>query len=164
MGRHDIATQVLVEKLLRTDRGLDCQNGDNLRMGRLTKLDADLTERVAAVVRAGNSLLAATAVGIGERTLYRWLARGVRGGAANAPYRAFGTAVERARAEAEVILVARMSKAAAAGSWRAAAWLLERQYPDRWGPVGERAHVHDGEHDRGPHSLDALEPPGARRP
>jgi hypothetical protein len=24
--------------------------------------------------------------------------------------------------------------------------------------------VHDGEHDRGPHSLDALEPPGARRP
>jgi Transposase len=138
-------------------------------VARPTTLDTDLTERIAAVVRAGGTVeLAAVATGIGERTVYRWLQRGERTGAANAPYQAFRAAVERARAEAEVILVARMTKAAAAGSWRAAAWLLERQYPERWGPVGERARLRDVEHEHdddygGIDALDALDELRLRR-
>jgi transposase len=83
-----------------------------------TKLDDDVQARIAAVVRAGGTLaLAAQATGVGERTVHRWLARGERGGTANAPYRQFREAVERARAEGEGILVAQLSRAAAKGSW-----------------------------------------------
>jgi hypothetical protein len=39
--------------------------------------------------------------------------------------------------KAEVALVAGIS-VAAAGSWQAAAWLLERQHPERWGNLAER--------------------------
>ena len=46
-----------------------------------------------------------------------------------------------ARAEAEAILVGRVQKAASAGSWRAACWLLERQWPERWAPLAERAQL-----------------------
>jgi hypothetical protein len=48
-------------------------------------------------------------------------------------------AVHRARAGCEADLVARMTLAAHRGSWRAAAWQLERQYPERGPPASRRA-------------------------
>ena len=42
-----------------------------------------------------------------------------------------------AEATSEPRLVAYVARAAAAGNWRAAAWLLERRHPERWG-AGER--------------------------
>lgn len=41
----------------------------------------------------------------------------------------------RARAEGELRNVALIAQAARGGSWAAAAWLLERHYPERWGRV-----------------------------
>jgi hypothetical protein len=46
--------------------------------------------------------------------------------------------VEVARAEAEVRGIDRIAQAAGE-NWQAAAWLLERQYPDRWGRPALRA-------------------------
>jgi len=42
--------------------------------------------------------------------------------------------IAEAMAEGEAIQVARISEAGKT-SWRAAAWLLERVHPDRWGPT-----------------------------
>lgn len=64
--------------------------------------------------------------------------QGTRDGAKNKQYRDFRAAVERARAEAEATLVARVAKAAQNGSWSAAAWLLERRAPERWGKPSDR--------------------------
>lgn len=41
----------------------------------------------------------------------------------------------RARAEGEIRNVMLIAQAARQGSWPAAAWLLERHYPERWGRV-----------------------------
>lgn len=107
-------------------------------MARPSKLTLEVTETVCGMLRAGNHLEpSARAAGISESTLHSWIERGGRTGAANAPYRDFAEAVQKARAEGEahhVVLIAR----AAAKSWQAAAWLLERQYPERWGKVSDR--------------------------
>ncbi|HXF72327.1 MAG TPA: hypothetical protein VNO79_06935 [Actinomycetota bacterium] len=58
----------------------------------------------------------------------------------------FRDAVERALVEAEVADVALIERAAQEGHWQAAAWRLERMFPDRW---GRRRIEHTGE-DGGP--------------
>jgi len=45
----------------------------------------------------------------------------------------FSDALKRAMAECEVRDLGRIEKAAGAGVWQAAAWRLERRYPERWG-------------------------------
>jgi hypothetical protein len=90
-------------------------------------------------VRAGLPLaLAAPAAGVAERTVYRWLAHGRQSDRHHVLHRWLLAALEQARAEAEVDLVVAMRRAARRGSWKAAAWLLEREYPQRWGPPGKR--------------------------
>jgi phage terminase small subunit len=84
----------------------------------------ELAERLIAMLRAGNTVIAATsAVGISRQSFGTWMRRGARG---EHPFRLFRERVEQARAEAEVRHVTQI--AAAAGSdWRAASWMLERQ-------------------------------------
>jgi len=107
-------------------------------VGRKTKLDDELTGRLVALLRAGNYIVVACrAVGIGGTTYKQWMARGRSGKAADEPYRSFRERVEVARAEGEAVLAAEIAKAARS-SWAAAAWLLERQYPERWGRVSVR--------------------------
>lgn len=104
------------------------------RGGRPSKLTEELRERIVSLVAAGNPLsVAAEASGVARSTLHAWLKRGEGTGRGDAPYRVFVAAVEQARAQAESDLVAQMRKAAAAGSWKASAWLLERAAPARWG-------------------------------
>jgi hypothetical protein len=92
-------------------------------MARPTKLTIEVQDRVVALIRAGNTVqVAAQAAGICRRTFHLWMARD------DDPYRAFRAAVEQARADAEASLVAR----AARGNWRAAAFLLEQRFPERW--------------------------------
>jgi hypothetical protein len=50
-------------------------------------------------------------------------------------YQEFREAVEKAKAEAEVRDVTLIDKAAKDGSWQAAAWKLERKFPNKWGRV-----------------------------
>jgi hypothetical protein len=96
-------------------------------MPRPTKLTRETEARLVGGVQAGLTLtLACEVAGIAPRTLQRWMASPRR------EHRQLRAAVEQARAGCEADLVARMHRAALRGSWRAAAWLLERQAPERW--------------------------------
>jgi hypothetical protein len=50
-------------------------------------------------------------------------------------YSEFMEAVEKAKAQSEVRDVTLIEKAATDGSWQAAAWKLERKFPQKWGRV-----------------------------
>ena len=96
------------------------------------KLDPALTDRLVALIRAGNYLeVAATAAGIHRSTLHRWLRLGRE--QKRGRYRKFLNAVEKAQAESESRDVAIIAKAAS-DDWKAAAWRLERKQPRRYGP------------------------------
>ena len=113
--------------------------------GRPTKLNFDTHNKIITAIRAGNYIETAAAyAGIDKSTLYDWLKRGEREKQRVAqnprykirksekPYVEFSNAVEKALAEAEVRDVAIIAKAAEE-QWQAAAWRLERKFPDRWG-------------------------------
>ncbi|WP_259312421.1 hypothetical protein [Capillimicrobium parvum] len=125
------------------------------------RLNEQVREQVARTVRAGGSLeLAASIIDVTPRTIHGWMRRGERPGRSEAPYRALKEAVDQARAEHEAILTATVGKAATKGSWRAAAWLLERRYPERW---GRRPGEAEDDGDGGTDPLDALDEIAARR-
>ncbi len=100
-------------------------------IGRPTKLTPELQAKILTAVRAGNYVETAAAhAGINKATLYDWLKRGAD--EESGIYREFSNAIEKAWADAEVMDVLLMSKAAQE-NWQAVAWRLERRHPDRWG-------------------------------
>ncbi len=105
-------------------------------MARPSKLTAEVSEKIVRAIRAGNyPEVAAGHAGVHPATYYRWMERGALEGSApeDDPYRQFRSEVERAIADAEAAEVGLVIKAARDGDWRAAAWLLERRFGDRWG-------------------------------
>lgn len=113
--------------------------------GRPTKLTSEVQHRIVQAIQAGNYMETAAAyAGINKSTLYLWLKRGAREKErleknsrarmrkAEAPYVKFSNAVEKALAEAEMRDVMIIGKAASE-QWQAAAWRLERKFPQRWG-------------------------------
>jgi transposase len=87
---------------------------------------------------------AASAAGISRSTYYAWLARG-RGARdsrdsdrpveeSDLPFLDLLDAVEQATTAAEIAALETIGRASSEGSWRAAAWFLERRYPEKWGP------------------------------
>jgi hypothetical protein len=104
-------------------------------------LTPDRHRRIVDMIRLGSyAAVAATACGIGESTFYQWTKRGREaewnddGTLANQddrPYVEFAEAVKEAEAAAEVQSVGTIRQAGQQ-SWQAAAWYLERKYPDRW--------------------------------
>jgi hypothetical protein len=108
------------------------------KVGRRTLLTEQVADQLVAMLKAGNYVTVATrAVGVSRRTFSEWMRRGKSDAPADAEFRVLRERVTKARAEAEVRHVAQIS-AAATDSWQAAAWMLERQYPDRWGRVSVR--------------------------
>jgi hypothetical protein len=108
------------------------------KVGRKAALTDEVADRIVQLLRAGNYVeTAVAAAGVGRATFYEWLGRGDPDGTVGAdePFRAFRERVDHARAEGEARNVALIANAAAT-SWHAAAWMLERQYPDRWGKPG----------------------------
>ena len=102
------------------------------RPGLLTEEVADL---LVASLRYGNYVTVATrSAGINWDTFKGWMRRGATG---EEPYAQLKERVEKARAEGQVRLVAIVAKAAET-DWRAANWLLERQWPEQWGGVSVR--------------------------
>lgn len=115
------------------------------KRGRPTKLDERTQEKIISAIKAGNYIETAAAyAGISKNTLYEWLKRGEREKQrveksnkakikkSEEIYVIFTDAVEKALAEAEMRDVLIIGKAAEK-EWQAAAWRLERKFPDRWG-------------------------------
>lgn len=121
-----------------------------------TKLDEGKIEALAQYVRSGTyNAVAAENGGISERTFYYWLERGEK--ATKGIYFQFLHAIKKARADAETERVGKIREygmgtravekwtitrangdfeeheSYGTGNWQALAWLLERQYPERWG-------------------------------
>jgi alkanesulfonate monooxygenase SsuD/methylene tetrahydromethanopterin reductase-like flavin-dependent oxidoreductase (luciferase family) len=97
------------------------------------------------MLRVGNYLhVAIRAAGIARQTFDGWMTRGLSGLEADEPYRRLRDRVEQARAEGQARHVALVARAAT-DDWRAAAWLLERQYPAMWGAVSVRVRAEEPE-------------------
>jgi hypothetical protein len=104
---------------------------------RSTALTIDRHARFVALLRASNAFeTCARAVGVQPSTAKRWYSQGAQSGAVE-PFASFRTDCDRAEAEAEARAVALIASAAK-DSWQAAAWLLERQHPERWARVSQR--------------------------
>ena len=108
--------------------------------------DPLLTDQVRELIvrhlESGSSLeVAARAAGVARRTLQRWLAAGEEAEAAadgrelNAREQAYlelREAAGVARARSQVRALASIQKAGLDGSWQAAAWFLERVFPEEF--------------------------------
>ena len=103
------------------------------QIGRPSKLTPDVLELLVQMLRAGNYVgVSCHAARISRRTFSDWMKRGRSNAPEDSIYAEFRDRVEQARAEGEVRNVTSIASAARE-SWQAAAWLLERQYPERWG-------------------------------
>lgn len=111
-------------------------------MARPTELTAEVADRIAQLIRAGNwPETAAVAAGVSERSYYRWMARGERADAlresgkrvrrSDEPYRQFWQQIKRAERESEAIAVSHLTKAMPHAPTAVIAW-LERRFRDRW--------------------------------
>lgn len=102
---------------------------------------------ILKLLRAGNSrATTADAAGIDEESWAHWMS------AKSLRYRGFQNLVQKAEAEAEASLVAKVSRAANGGAWRAAAWLLERINPEDWAEPRKKADK-DADDDAAPNPL-----------
>ena len=98
-------------------------------IGQPPGLDKFVHDRLAEALRTGNTRIdAARYAGIGYSTFRSWMARGRTG---ERPYAAFVASMEKAEADAVIRNVAIIQKAAGV-SWQAAAWWLERKFPELW--------------------------------
>lgn len=89
-------------------------------------------------------------VNLPHRTYSRWMQQGQAEDDTDPDspptfYWHFWRSVMRAEAMFAMAAVALITQAARRGSWRAAAWLLERKYPDMWGPPRSRQRRSDDE-------------------
>jgi hypothetical protein len=97
------------------------------------ELTPERQQAICAAVAAGNNReTAAAAAGISERTLRRWLQDARRRGD-ESPFWPFLAALKKAEAEAVMGAITLINRAARKGAWQAAAWWLERKYPEHWG-------------------------------
>lgn len=104
--------------------------------GRPSKLTKEVHERIVSAVAKGCPLVsAAAAAGIGHTTVKTWMQKGET--QKSGGYAAFRADVVRAR-DVAVGQYVEMVNEAAVKDHRAAAWMLARLDPNRWGDPGKR--------------------------
>jgi transposase len=101
-------------------------------VGRPSKLTPERVARLIDALRAGHTREGAAALaGISRSTFNAWLAA-AKEPSADPELLSFLDAIKNAEIEAEDALLG-IIRAAAPKQWQAAAWILERRSPDRWG-------------------------------
>lgn len=106
--------------------------------------DPGVIETIVTLLAAGAFLeTAAATAGITSRTLRNWL-RYAREG--DERFQPAAAAILEACAAFEHVLIERV-RWAADTDWKAAAWLLEKRFPKRWGSIAQGEDI-DGEDDR----------------
>lgn len=120
--------------------------------GRRGKLTLEIQNNVCKYIRNGNYLqTAARLAGIHISTFHIWMNRGRE--EEEGIYVDFLEAVEKAESFAENQYLERIREAANGNSdikpiWNAAAWYLERKYPDKWGRRERLDLKHSGKFDQ----------------
>lgn len=99
-------------------------NGIMASGGRRTKFTAQVVERITTAIQLGATYEdACNYAGITYMTFNRWMKAKSK----------FCEAVKEAEGQATVQWLAIIQQEAIRGNWQAAAWKLERRYPDRYG-------------------------------
>ena len=107
------------------------------------RLTLELTEEICKLVRARVPPTVAASSLVSERVYFKWMQLGREGKRADCVR--FMQAVEKARAEAEIGSVVQVVTAAKdPRHWTAAAWMLERSWPERWARVERTEHTGEG--------------------
>lgn len=101
-------------------------------MSRQTSLTPAVQRKLVVLVTAGHTLNAAAVMcRLGPRTVREWFYAGKSGG--SPLHRAFRQAIKRAQSMHERRLLGRIDTAARDPKhWTAAAWILERRYPEKY--------------------------------
>lgn len=95
-----------------------------VKAGRRTKYTPETVSRIVEAVRLGATYeLAMAYAGIGHTQFHVWMNTKPE----------FAEAVKNAEGAAAVGWLAKIEQAAAEGNWQAAAWKLERRYPQLYG-------------------------------
>lgn len=126
------------------------------KIGRPTVLTKDIVDRVSGLIMAGAYIeTACAACGLAKKLYYEWLKLGEQRRQLaeqleteknskvindikekyrmiDPIYEQFSDAIQKAVVQAELRDLIRIDEAAVS-NWHAAAWKLERKYPDRWG-------------------------------
>jgi transposase len=102
------------------------------RRGPAPGITDELTARICSAIVVGATLDAAAAAnGVPHRTFFDWLARGRAEGAIPV-YRDFADQIEQALGRMQLQKLGLIDKATTK-EWTAAAWILERRFPDQFG-------------------------------
>ncbi len=97
-----------------------------------SKLTKELIKQAVKLVENGNNVKDIFgALNISDFSWYTWLQQGKQ--AKSGLKRELYEEVEKAERRAIMRNVAHIQRAAGEGNWQAAAWWLERKYPDDWG-------------------------------
>lgn len=103
------------------------------KVGAPTKFTPEIAENIIQSIRMGNYVdVAALCAGIQRDRLKEWLYKGANG---HRTYKQFTQDIQQAIAESEQRDLTLIDMAAMQGFWQAAAWKLERKFPNRWGKV-----------------------------
>ncbi len=115
---------------------------------RLTKFTADARRRFVEGIRLGATIsMACQFAGFGRSTFYKAMKMAQE--RPGSIYSDFVDEVERAKGQAAIGWLAKIEKSANEGSWQAAAWKLERRYPEDYGRRVQEL-KHSGQVDTGP--------------
>ena len=100
-------------------------------MPRKMKLTRELISEAEKWIKAGNfTTVVCQYLGIHQSTWYRWMAEGEK--AKKGIKKEFYDRIKKAESHSEMRNV-QLIQQAGNETWQAAAWYLERKFPDRWG-------------------------------
>jgi transposase len=93
-------------------------------MARKSKYTPEVVKKITDAIRLGATYeLAASYAGIAQSTFFEWMNTKPE----------FAEQVKEAEGAGAMQWLAKIEKAASDGNWQAAAWKLERRYPERYG-------------------------------
>jgi len=99
-------------------------------VGRPSKFTPAVVDKLTTAIRQGATYdLASKFAGIDYETFRDWRKQGDEG---VAKYSAFSVAVKQAEGDATMKWLSHVEDAAEGGTWQAAAWKLERRYPESY--------------------------------
>ncbi|MBX2987871.1 MAG: hypothetical protein KF802_08225 [Bdellovibrionaceae bacterium] len=119
------------------------------------KLTEQLIETIAQAIRVGAYVETAVALaGVSKDSFYRWLRQAESDDSTPLTVK-LSDAVKKALAESEKRDLDVIDKAAQEGEWTAAAWRLERKFPNKWGRQSKVQLEHTGM-DGGPIEIQSM--------